>query len=128
MWAKILERASTRPSVRALFEGATLEALDESRALIRLREHEQMEFGRLNADGIAEMFRLETGRRLRIAFESATEEAPSEELRAITPEVRREAESNPLVRRAMELFDARVISVENRTAPITKQDTTTEGA
>lgn len=126
LFERVRERIGSRPSLRSLLKGATLEDFDGERALIRVGEHDQLEFARLNSNAIAELFRQETGQRVRIAFEAPTPSGDQDGApRAITPDVRKEAESNPLVRRAMELFDARVVRVEDRREP--KQPPPTEG-
>ncbi|MEQ9617021.1 MAG: hypothetical protein RLN60_03190 [Phycisphaerales bacterium] len=103
-----------KPTFRAAFENAALVALNEERALIRLGEHEQLEFARMNSQTLADTFKAVTGVRLRVAFEAPEPESGPLDTQVITPELKKDAESNPLVRRAMELFDARIVRVEER--------------
>jgi len=70
------------------------------------------------------MFKNAVGRRLRIALEAPGAVQTKLDTTTITPELKKDAESNPLVRRAMELFDARVVRIEER--PSTKPDTEPE--
>ena len=113
IFASVRERAGSRPSLASLLTGASLEALDAERAVIRLGDREQLEFARQKAETIAELFRAETGDRIRVAFE-APAAAETEAHGPIDREAQQEAERHPLVRRAMELFDARVVRVEDR--------------
>jgi len=110
----VQEQLNTKATLRAAFEGAKLLDLSEDRALIRIGEHEQLEYARLSADVLSEMFKNAVGRRLRVAFEAPGAEPAPLSTTVITPELKKDAESNPLVRRAIELFDARVVRIEER--------------
>jgi len=125
----VLEIVGTKPSIRALFENAGFSAIDSERAIIRLGDHEQIEFARLNAEPITEIVRAASGCRLRVVFEAPEPKANYVvDETVMTPDLKRAVESNPLVRRTMELFDAQVIRVQDRPGeiPAGAPETTTD--
>ncbi|MEQ8850831.1 MAG: hypothetical protein RIB32_03505 [Phycisphaerales bacterium] len=110
----MLELGAGRPATEALLDQIALAAFDGSTASLRVLESKHLSFAKGRSSQLEALFEQAAGERIRIEFvESAdkVEDTPARE--APGAAARAEASKHPVVGRAMDLFDARVVDIED---------------
>lgn len=107
-------RAEGRPSVRSLLASIELESVNERTATFRITDPERTGYARMHASVLADLVEQCGGGKRAIEFTESAEPAPQPQRAGstdVSPEMREKAMQHPVVRKATELFDARVIDV-----------------
>jgi len=121
MWRRVQENLREQPSLAGLADDLRIEGVSGGVVTLVASKPSQAKYARSRVDQIGEMFsRAESGSgmgRLRVEIRLANEAgggAGVEKIGAIPGSVSQaEAAKNPLVRRAIELFGARVVDVRD---------------
>lgn len=122
LWARVLAAAGDRPSAQARLDSMTLVRVEGSTAFVRPVSAAHASRVRAGVAWIEERLSEASGRKMRVRVESPDEtedgasgaESSSPALDETT--LRREASSNTLVQAAMDLFQAKLIRIEDAPA------------
>jgi DNA polymerase-3 subunit gamma/tau len=122
VWQRVRQLAEPSPGLMGMISMLQLRALSETQADIVLTEPKSADFVRQRLRRVAEVLQRATGKRLRVELivdETAADAAPRPpvERAALSPEERAAAEKLPLVKTAMELFNAHVVAVRDTAPP-----------
>ena len=113
-WSRFCSVAAKRPTTRVLAQTLRLQSIDSDRAVLTADNPKMLANARHQTDLLASMFREALGRPVRIEF-AGDSDAP-----AASPAPNRLNDpvlEHDLVRKAVELFDARVVSIEDDDTP-----------
>lgn len=114
LMSAMLARAEGRPSVRSLLASIELDSMNERTATFRITDAERTGYARMHASVLADLIEQCGGGKRAIEFLESAEPAPRPARpndTEVSPEMREKAMQHPVVRKATELFDARVIDV-----------------
>ncbi len=89
----------------------SLRDLSDDRALVAVETPAQADYVRAQSEKLARLFREALGRPVRIEIAATAPESPAARA-PTTSESDRAALEHPLVRKAMDLFDAGVLAIE----------------
>lgn len=115
VWRRVIEGAGAY--ARAVFQRCDLVELHEGRAVVEVKDARSAGVVRAQAGEIARAIGGVVGRAVEVdvrAPEAGPDAAPARAAN-VDAELRREAEAHPSVKRAMDLFGARIVSVERST-------------
>jgi hypothetical protein len=118
IWSRFREIVASNFSVAPIIEPLKLERLDAGIAVLSAPDAEALGAARTRRSAIEEGLTKAAGRPLRVDLrlaESAPRQQPALSPHAVNSVERERAMQNPLVRRAVELFDGRVVDVEDET-------------
>lgn len=113
-WERVLELGQSKAVTAAFLDGLEFASCEGDVASVTIREPRQRQFAEARRGSLEELFERASGRRVRVEFTLPVDgggEATGSS-REVDQATRTEAEANPVVHRAMELFDARVVDVE----------------
>lgn len=117
LWARTLDSVGERPSALARLESISLMRLEGSVAFVRPVNAAHASRVKAGVGWFEARFTEAAGRSIRVKVETPDEAAPGPAAPAQPglddASLRREAESNKLVRTAMDLFQARLLRVED---------------
>jgi hypothetical protein len=119
LWARTLESVGEKPSALARLESISLVRLEGSVAFIRPVSAAHASRVKAGVSWFEARFTEAAGRTIRVKIENPADDAgspppPGAHQPGLTDAaIRREAEGNKLVRTAMDLFQARLVSVED---------------
>jgi hypothetical protein len=115
VWSRMLELVAANPSVAPIVEPLRLEKIEGNVAVVIAPTTTALGAARTRRGAIEEGLSKALGRTIRLELRAA-EAAPdsaSAPASAVDTAARAQAMNNPLVRRAVELFDARVVDVQD---------------
>ncbi len=122
LWSRFLERTASNASVRAAVESLTFEREHAGVLTLRAPNTTEAATAKARLSSINDLLSTVAGRTVRIdirtpeaADDSATTSPTAPRSPAVDAAAYAQAQSNPLVRRAMELFDARLVDVRDDT-------------
>ena len=127
--ARTLEAVGEKPSAHARLESIAVVRIEGSVVFIRPVSAAHVSRVRTGVSWYEERFTNAAGRTLRVRLETPEDDESNTRPSAPAPglddaALRREAEGNPLVRTAMDLFQARLVKIENMQAPTDAEPTT----
>lgn len=107
MWDRVLALAEPKPSIHAAVNGLRLQTLERGVATLEAPDSTAFAYAKARQGVIESLLQDVVGERIRVEIR-----APGTEDHAPPPDAVLQAEAlkNPLVRRAMELFEARLIA------------------
>ncbi|MCA9311134.1 MAG: hypothetical protein KDA21_08005 [Phycisphaerales bacterium] len=109
----MVELGQGRAATAAFLDGLDFIGCSDDIASIQVREPRQLSFAEGRRSALEELFERAAGRRIRVEYVvHRAGDHPADDGRELDHATRRAAESDPVVSRAMELFDARVVDVE----------------
>lgn len=112
LWARVGARAQGNPSVKAVIDQLSLVSAEGSLVRLRPMDGSSASSARARKAQLEELLSAEAGRSVRVEFDPpASGASRAMPAGVVDAALHAEASRNPLVRRAMELFDARVIDV-----------------
>lgn len=125
LWSRFLERTATNASVKAAVEPLTFEREHAGVLILRAATATEASTARARVSSINDMLSTVAERTLRVDIrvldapgsdaerDASSGPAPAPRSPAVDPAAYSAAQSNPLVRRAIELFDARLVDVQD---------------
>lgn len=111
VWSQVVEGAGGTAAARAYLSAMTLRSLDGGRATVAIETRTAMRWAESKKIELARLFEDACGRPVQVEL-ALDETASEQDAGAARPDPRAAAMESPLVQRAMELFDARIVRVD----------------
>jgi len=116
IWGRVRERTQATPGIHAAIEALELASFDGARAELRIVDASQSGYVKMSKARIESVLEQVAGRPVKAAFLEAPAPSPSSAARrpaSVDPVAQAEVKKDPVVRRAMELFDARIVDIQH---------------
>ena len=117
LWPTVLAAAACSPKDQAKVQNLEFDSFDGRTLRLAVAENAEQvaRFLQTQTEAIAELVQRATGRRVRIELDTTRAEAAPPA--TVDERVLDEVQRMPAIQKALELFDAVVVSVEARTSP-----------
>lgn len=111
---RLRQQAAAKPSIKSVIESLTIERESAGQVVLAANDQETLSAARAMKSTLDDLLSKAAGRTLRSELKLADGAGPQVVVREVgfDAAAHHEAMSNPLVRKAVELFDARLIDVQ----------------